>query len=146
MIRAVVDTSVLVSAFVGDPDAGPGQLVEAWRDQRFELVVSPRLLAELREVLARPKLVRWGDDGRAEAYVEAFAAQSEGCAAAEKPPPSAVRDPDDDYLVDLLRRSRADVLVSVDRDLLDAQLPGVTVLDPAQFLSHLASDAPDPAA
>lgn len=145
MIRAVVDTSVLVSAFVGNPDAGPGQLVEAWRDQRFELVVSPRLLAELREVLARPKLARWADDGRAEAYVEAFAAQSEECADAEKPPPSAVRDPDD-YLVDLLRRSGAEVLVSVDRDLLDAQLAGVTVLDPAQFLSHLASEAPDPAA
>jgi putative PIN family toxin of toxin-antitoxin system len=146
VIRAVVDTSVLVSAFVGDPDAGPGQLVEAWREQRFELVVSAQLLAELREVLTRPKLARWADDGRAEAYVEAFAAQSVECADAEEPPPSAVRDPGDDYLVDLLHRSGADVLVSVDRDLLDAQLAGVTVLDPAQFLARVASHASDPAA
>jgi uncharacterized protein len=146
VIRAVVDTSVLVSAFVGNPDAGPGQLVEAWRDQRFELVVSPRLLAELREVLTRPKLARWGDDCRAEAYVEAFAAQSAECADTHEPPPSAVRDPKDDYLVDLLRRSGADVLVSVDHDLLDAQLPDVTVLDPAQFLARITSEASDTAA
>ncbi len=28
MIRAVVDPSVLVSAFIGDPDAAPGRLVD----------------------------------------------------------------------------------------------------------------------
>jgi hypothetical protein len=55
LIRAVVDPSVLVSAFIGDPAAGPGQLVEAWCDRRFALVVSPLLLAELDEVLLRPK-------------------------------------------------------------------------------------------
>lgn len=60
VIRAVVDTSVLVSAFVGDPMAGPGRLVEAWRDQRFVLVVSPGLFAELDDVLAGPKLETMG--------------------------------------------------------------------------------------
>jgi hypothetical protein len=33
--RAVVDPSVLVSAFLGNPEAGPGQLITAWRDDRF---------------------------------------------------------------------------------------------------------------
>lgn len=72
MTRAVVDTSVLVSALIGDPDAGPGRLVDAWREQRFVLVVSPNLLAELREVLARPKLERWAGEGRGQAYVETY--------------------------------------------------------------------------
>jgi predicted nucleic acid-binding protein len=58
VIRAVVDPSVFVSAFIGDPDAGPGRLVEAWRDRRFVLVVSPLLLAELGEVLSRHKFAR----------------------------------------------------------------------------------------
>ena len=69
MIRAVVDPSVLISAFIGDPEAGPGRLVDAWRDRRFALVVSPLLLAELDEVLSRPKFARWAGDGRGDAYV-----------------------------------------------------------------------------
>ena len=63
MIRVVVDPSVFVSAFIGDPEAGPGRLVDAWRDHRFVLVVSPLLLAELEEVLLRPKFARWAGDG-----------------------------------------------------------------------------------
>jgi hypothetical protein len=75
MTRAVVDTSVLVSALIGDPDAGAGRLVDAWREQRFVLVVSPKLLAELREVLARPKLERWAGEGRGSVRVGICGAQ-----------------------------------------------------------------------
>jgi len=52
-------------------------------------------------------------------------------------PSSGVRDPDDDYLVALMHVTRADVLVSLDRDLLDARLEGITVLNPAVFLGRL---------
>lgn len=48
-----------------------------------------------------------------------------------------VRDPDDDYLVALVHATGADVLVSLDRDLLDADLDGVKVTDPAVFVSSL---------
>jgi uncharacterized protein len=140
VIRAVVDTSVLVSAFVGDPMAGPGRLVEAWREQRFVLVASPGLFAELDDVLARPKLERWAGDGRRQAYVDGFRARCEQHADHADPPP-AVRDAADDYLVALARSSAADVLVSLDRDLLDAGLPDVTVLDPARFLGRLAEES-----
>ncbi len=142
MTRAVVDTSVLVSAFVGDPAAGPAQLVDAWREQRFVLVVSPLLLAELGEVLARPKLKRWSADGRGQAYADGFAARSEQHPDPQRSSPSEVRDPDDDYLVTLMRSSEADVLVSLDRDLLDAQLANITVLDPAKFLDRLSKTQP----
>jgi len=142
--RAVVDTSVLVSALIGDPDAGSGRLVDAWREQRFVLVVSPKLLAELREVLARPKLERWAGDGRGQAYVEAFVARSEEHVDPPRSSSEGVRDPDDDYLVDLTRASGAEVLVSLDRDLLDAQLSDVTVLDPAKFLARLADEPQAP--
>jgi putative PIN family toxin of toxin-antitoxin system len=142
VIRAVVDPSVFVSAFIGNPDAGPGQLVDAWRDRRFVLVVSPLLLAELGEVLSRPKFARWAGDGRAEAYVAGFSARSEHQPDPSQPPPQAVRDPKDDYLVALIHATQADVLVSLDRDLLDAQLDGITVTDPAVFVGSL-EDAND---
>jgi uncharacterized protein len=135
--RAVVDPSVLVSAFVGRPDAGPGQLVAAWRDHRFVMVVSPQLLAELREVLARPKFARWSGDERGGAYVAAFAAQSERHPDPEDDAGGHVRDPDDDYLVALARAANADAIVSLDRDLLEAGLDDVLVLDPFRFVESL---------
>jgi putative PIN family toxin of toxin-antitoxin system len=134
--RAAVDPSVLVSAFIGNPNAGPGQLVAAWREHRFVMVVSPQLVAELSEVLARPKFARWSSDDRDVAYVAAFAAQSE-----HHPDPDDagghVRDPDDDYLVALARIAKVDAIVSLDNDLLDASLDGIAVMDPFRFLVDL---------
>jgi uncharacterized protein len=135
LIRAVVDTSVFVSAFIGRPAAAPSQVVAAWRDRRFVLVVSPRLLEELSEVLRRPKFDRWSGDGRGEAYAAAFAARAE--LHSDPPARAATRDPDDDYLVALARSSRADMIVSVDLDLLDAHLSDVAVVSPAEFLARL---------
>jgi uncharacterized protein len=135
--RGVVDPSVLVSAFVGNPDAGPGQLVAAWREHRFVMVVSPQLLAELGEVLARPKFQRWASDDRASAYVAAFAAQGEHHVDPEDDAGGHVRDPDDDYLVALAQTAKVDAIVSLDRDLLDAQLDRMAVVDPIRFLRSL---------
>ena len=102
------------------------------------LVVSPLLLGELEEVLLRPKFARWASAGRAQAYVGALRARSEHRA----DPPSAqstdLRDPDDDYLVMLFQDASADFLVSLDRDLLDAKLADVSVLDPASFIGRIA--------
>lgn len=136
MKRAVVDPSVLVSAFIGNPDAGPGQLVAAWREHRFVMIVSPLLVSELGEVLARPKFARWSSGDRDVAYVAAFAAQSEH----RSDPDDAgghVRDPDDDYLVALARATKVDAIVSLDKDLLDAALDGIAVMDPFRFLGDL---------
>lgn len=137
MIRAVVDPSVLVSAFIGDPEAGPGRLVEAWSNRRFVLIVSPLLLDELGEVLSRPKFARWAADGRGAAYVAGLSARSEHQPDPVDAPSSGVRDPGDDYLIALMLATRADVLVSLDRDLLDARLNGITVIDPAAFVGRL---------
>jgi putative PIN family toxin of toxin-antitoxin system len=135
--RAVVDPSVLVSAFLGSPAAGPGQLVAAWRDYRFVMILSPQLLAELGEVLARPKFERWAGEERGTAYVAAFAAQSELHADPEDDDGGHVRDADDDYLVALARAATVDAIISLDRDLLDAQLADLAVMDPARFLADL---------
>lgn len=138
MIRAVIDPSVLVSAFIGSPEAGPGQLVAAWRDNRFTLIASPLLIEELGEVLARPKFARWSGGRRGVAYVAAFSARCEH----QPDPPDAgpsVRDPKDEYLVALAVASGADALVSVDRDLLETFVENLLILNPAAFLGHLTA-------
>lgn len=139
MIRAVVEPSVLVSALIGSAAAGPGRLVDAWHEDRFVLIVSPVLLAELTDVLGREKFNRHTADGRGAAYIQDFAVN--GDHSPDPPePPKVVRDPDDDYLVALARAANADALVSVDKDLLDLELSDLAICSPRAFLEMLTVD------
>ncbi len=87
-------------------------------------------------MLGRPKFERWSSQGRAHAYIAALRARSEHRSDTLSAQPVEVRDPDDHYLVALAREAKADHLVSVDRDLLDAELD-VPVVDPAVFVAGL---------
>ncbi len=138
-MRVVVDANVLVSAVISS--AGPPRAVlTAWTQERFELVASPALLEELREVLARPKLRRWVSDEAATAYL---AGLGHDALLIEDPPPipGLTPDPDDDYLVALARAAGADYLVSGDRHLLELTDPEPPVLTPREFLVLLEDPA-----
>ena len=134
MIRAVIDTNVLVSAFIGRRVSAPGRVVQLCREGRLTLVASPQLITELEGVLARPKFHRWSQDDRASAYAAGLAAIAEMHTDPERPP-TVTADPKDDYLVALAVASAADLLTSGDRHLLDAQLD-IDVLTPAQLLER----------
>ncbi len=56
MITAVLDTNVLASGIVGyrNQASVPGRLLRAWRQSRFELIVSEPILTELSRTLAKP--------------------------------------------------------------------------------------------
>ncbi len=133
--RAVLDTNVLVSALIS-PGGGSARLVLELRSGAFELIVSPLLLAELREVLRRDKFRRYVSEAEADAYVELI--RSEGVVRADPgPSPEPISpDPDDEYLIDLARDARADALVTGDAHLLElrAIIPAMT---PAEFLEIL---------
>lgn len=126
---------MLVSAAISP--AGPSrQIVTAWVDERFELIVSPALLTELRDVLARPKFRRWISTAVAGEFVAALAQQAP---VVDDPPapPEVSPDPDDDYLIALARTARADCLVSGDRHLLELDAVEPPVLTPREFLERL---------
>ena len=54
MIRAVLDTNVILSALLFG--GSTGGLVKAWQTGRFHLLLSRALLEEILRVLAYPKL------------------------------------------------------------------------------------------
>ena len=136
MIRAVVDTTVLVSAFIGRRESAPGQIVQLCREGRLTLVASPQLIAELEGVLARSKFHRWSQNGRAPAYAAGLAAFAE-MHADNRASSGVTADPKDDYLVALALAADADLLTSGDRHLLDVQL-NIEVLAPAQLLERFS--------
>ena len=134
--RAVLDTNVLVAALIS-PGGGSARLLLELRSGAFELIVSPLLLAELREVLGRDKFRRYVSEAEADAYVEFI--RSEAVVRADPVPSleALSADPDDEYLIDLARDAGADALVTGDAHLLDlrAVIPAMT---PAEFLEALA--------
>lgn len=65
MIKAVLDTNVIVSGVIKE-DGVPGQLLKAFlRDDRFLLVTSPEILIEVALALKYPKIRNihgWSDE------------------------------------------------------------------------------------
>jgi predicted nucleic acid-binding protein len=56
VIRAVLDSNVLVSGFSGEDEVSsvPGELIRRWRRDEFGLTVSHHILGEVGRTLAKP--------------------------------------------------------------------------------------------
>lgn len=130
MRRAVLDSGVFVSALL-NPRGTPATLLEWARDGEFELVVSPRLLAELEDVLFRDKFRRYVDIGEVETFLEVVRREATVVPDPTEPAPIKSADADDDYLLALAYAQKA-ILVSGDSDLLDLT-GGAPILAPADF-------------
>ena len=135
MPRAVLDPNVLVSALISPAGAAALLLVEL-RAGAFELVTSPLLLTELKEVLRREKFRRYASQAEVEAYVELLCRESQ---THDDPEPSSEPlgvDRDDEYLVSLARAARVDALVTGDPHLLNLR-GALPVFTPREFLESL---------
>jgi putative PIN family toxin of toxin-antitoxin system len=132
-VRAVLDPNVLVSALLS-PRGAPALLIARWLAGDFELVVSTRLLNELRRALSYPKLRQRIPPTDADAYLETLR-QSAVVASDPRRPPGRSADPGDDYLLALAEAERA-MLVSGDRHLLDLA-DRFPVSSPRDFLDSL---------
>ena len=99
-MRAVLDVNVLISALLSRTGA-PARLLLAWQEGRFELIVSPGLLAELGRALAYPKLRRLIPASDAEAFVAGLSRSASLARDPDGPAPIRCANPWDDYLLSL---------------------------------------------
>lgn len=135
-MRVVLDTNVLVSGLMY-PKSVPGRIVSAWREGRFDLIVSVQQLTEVGRVLAYPKIrriLRWDDE-----TIGSFLRQL--LLRAETVEPSVMagvrmRDAADAVILGSLVAGRADWLVTGDTDLtsLRDEFP---ILEPSEFAARL---------
>jgi putative PIN family toxin of toxin-antitoxin system len=135
-VRVVLDVNVIVSALLA-PSGTPARIVEAWQDGRFDILVSPLLLAELERALTYPKLRRWIPIDEAERIIDWLA---HSAILVDDPATAALvrsSDPDDDYLIALAAAEQA-MLVSGDDHLLSLR-PGLPIYSPAEFLGLLTA-------
>lgn len=129
----VIDANVFVSAAI--QRGASHRIIESWLSGRsdFDVVMCPRLLGEIREVLTtRPRLRKWISLEDATLFVDTIEAIVDLV-----DDPDAVgtetRDSNDDYLIALARTHNVDVIVSGDKDLLDWEPQRPPVVTPAQF-------------
>ena len=135
MWRVVLDPGVLIAAFISGKGA-PRALFRAWIDGAFELLVSPKLLAELARVLARPKFRRYSTTREARAFVALLQRFATQCADVMSPARMSA-DPGDDYLLALAGSQFADYLVSGDAHLCQLENTQPPVVNPRDFLDRL---------
>ncbi len=139
-MRVVLDTNVLVSGiFFGGV---PGQIVDAWSDDRLSFVLTPEILEEYARV-GHTMAAKYPDGRKAfTTMLEILTVHSPVLAAA--PLPLAVSaDPDDDKFLAAAVASGVRVLISGDRHLLEVSgWQAIEVMTPRAFVrQHLA--APD---
>jgi putative PIN family toxin of toxin-antitoxin system len=134
-MRAVLDPGVLVSAFLSDQGA-PAKLYLRWLDGSYDLVVCPKLIAELEGVLKRDKFRQYSTVEEAEAFVDVF---RRGAVMVADPtsPAGGSRDATDNDLVALAQEAKVDCLVSGDRDLTDMKETNPPIKTPATFLAEV---------
>jgi putative PIN family toxin of toxin-antitoxin system len=136
-----LDVGVLVAAHISGRGA-PAALYRSWLRRRFDLVVSPGLLAKLGEVLARPKFTAYTDPYSIAAFL--WVIRRFGVLLADPlEVPSVTADPEDDRVVALAKTAAADALVSGDRHILEAGLT-IPVFTPSDFLVDLGPDPSEP--
>ena len=140
MTRVVIDPGVLISAFISPRKAAPALLVDAFLDGHFEMLVSPKLIAELTDVLGREKFAAHASDGRAPAFTAVLLDRAEMVQDAA-PGSLKTADPEDDYLIAVAQAHKADAIVSGDPHLLNVTSSDLPVLTPRELADRLGLGA-----
>ena len=134
MIRAVLDTNVVISALLFP--GPPSQLVSAWQSSRLRPVISGPIFDEYIRVLAYPKFTLTAAEirGLVEKELLPFIETV-------KVTPSAVpklRDPDDAKFITCATTAGVRWIISGDEDLLSLhQVKSVEIISVNAFLQHL---------
>ena len=128
----MLDTNVFVSAAI-QSGASHRIVQHLIRDNTDELIICEEILTEIRDVLVtRPRLRKWISVDDAEIFIEMLKLRFNFVANPADIIPLS-RDSDDDYILALAQRERAEYVISGDKDLLVLQVPELPILTPAEF-------------
>ncbi len=136
MRLVILDTNVIVSAGI-KPNSAPATLVMDWvLEGQLQVVTSPRIVAEYREVVRRSKFRRYGFPPQwLEFLIDESLRLPDPAASTERGP-----DPKDLPFLALARTSGAWLVTGNLKHFPETSRDGVTVLSPTEYLAHLRRD------
>jgi len=129
-VKVVLDTNVFVSGvFFRGP---PHEILEAWRDGKIQLLLSPAILDEYQRVM-RELAVQFPEI-KVEALIDFVIVHSEIILPSLLPPVIQV-DPSDDKFLECAVAGEATCIVTGDKHLLKLMnFRGVSILKPREFM------------
>ena len=137
-VRVVLDTNILIGALItkGTP---PDRLYQAWLRGEIELVTSTTQIAEMADVLARPRLQRFLDADEAKAIVENIGTRA--LILDEPPAVNLSPDPKDNPILAAAIAGKADLIVSGDKKHMLAlgTVEGVPVVTAREAMGRLSN-------
>jgi putative PIN family toxin of toxin-antitoxin system len=142
MLRAVLDTNVIVSSVISKKGA-PFLLIHAWHDSRFVLVTSESIIMEVQRVLSAPKLKDTFHltDTRITRFVETLRKHAVLAIGTFKARGAIPNDPSDGIFLAAALNAKADFIVSGDKHLLHLEsFQGIPIVMPRQFLDCLEQE------
>lgn len=136
MLRIVVDTNVFVSGLIS-PVGAPAAVLDGWRDRLFVLCVSPDIIAEIRDVLNRPRIrTKYGITASEIDQVLLLLQQGVLAVPGTSDVAGAIgHDPTDEKFLSCALDAEADLIVTGDRHLLSLEsYAGIQIVTPRAFL------------
>jgi putative PIN family toxin of toxin-antitoxin system len=142
MIRATLDTNVLVAGIVTSPQTVNGQVIQAWRENKYSLVLSEAILTELSRTLSEPYFSARLTAAQIEATVNLFRSEATIVPLLVTVAGVATH-PEDDLILATALSGRAHYLVTRDEKLQEKvqEYKGVSIISPLVFLQRLREDA-----
>ncbi|MFQ5580829.1 MAG: putative toxin-antitoxin system toxin component, PIN family [Nitrospiria bacterium] len=135
-MKIVLDANVFLSGLIL-PESVPGNILQAWREARFDLVLSEAMLEEIGRVLSYPKIrkrLKWNDQ-----QIERFLLLLKFKSLIVDPAIQQfkdLRDQADAPILAALVESQAEALVTGDKDLL-VLADRYPIFTPAEFSLRL---------
>jgi putative PIN family toxin of toxin-antitoxin system len=131
-VKVVLDTNVWISSLLL-PKSIPGQIITAWQQAKFTVVISPPILTEIEKVLGYPKIKKRLSIAAEEikqylTFIHFFTEMIELNKNCDLSVETHVRDKNDEPILATLIESKANYLVTGDNDLLalDKHYPIIT--------------------
>lgn len=142
MIRAVLDTNVIVAGVIKEEGVS-GQILKAlFEEGRFILITSPAILEEMRRVLKEEnirKLHGWSDEQIEELVTRLYRVSE--VTRGDVRIKVIKEDPDDDKFVACAEEGGAQFIVSGDRHLKElGKYGGIEIISARTFLERLKAD------
>ena len=131
-MRIVIDTNVFISGifFTGPPY----QILQAWRDGKVQLLVSPSILDEYQRIGV--ELASQFRDVDLKAFLGLLTVQAE-IVLAPSLPPVIRNDPTDDKFLEAAVAGNASHIISGDKHLLTlSEFQGIQILKPKDFVQR----------
>jgi uncharacterized protein len=141
MLKVVLDTNIFVSSLL--VKAGlPAQVLDAWRERQYLLVISPSIITEIRATLSYPRIRhKYGiTDEDVKQLVTLLEQDALSVSGEANVAGSVPEDPADEMVLACAMDVQADVIVSGDCHLLElGSYRAIAILTARQFLERLGA-------